>query len=147
MLIIRFFHFRQFLISSLFSPGSLFSWTVVFIYLLWSFLSLKIPAKTFLGPATPTGYVPAYSSNGVQYYLISLASYLVLVTAMPSLPLAIWHQFGQIISSLNIFSLVLCIFLLIKGGLFLVSLSHSPQLKLRKPLLSTNSPPSSTNQK
>ena len=124
------FGFRPFLISNLFDPGSFFSWTVVSIFLLWSFLSLKVPAKTFLGPSTPTGYVPTYSANGVQYYLISLAAYLVLVMAMPSLPLTIWHQFGQIISSLNIFSLVLCIFLLIKGGLLFINMSLYPMCQV-----------------
>ena len=93
---------------------------MVSIFLLWSFLSLKVPAKTFLGPATPAGYVPVYSANGVQYYLVSLVSYLTLVYAVPSLPLSIWLQFDQIVSSLNIFSLVLCVFLLIKGNTLLI---------------------------
>jgi len=109
---------KEFHVSNLVSPGSLFSWSVVSVFLLWSFLSLKVPAKTFLGPATPTGYVPVYSANGVQYYLVSLVSYLTLVYAVPSLPLSIWLQFDQIVSSLNIFSLVLCVFLLIKGHVF-----------------------------
>merc|ERR1712123_262684 len=109
---------KQFHISNLFNPGSLFSWTVVLIFLLWSFISLKVPARTFLGPTTPSGYVPAYSANGVLYYIVSLAAYLALVFAVPSLPLSIWYQFNQIISSLNIFSLVLCLFLLIKGHTF-----------------------------
>jgi len=109
---------KQFHISNLFNPGSLFSWTVVLIFLLWSFISLKVPARTFLGPTTPSGYVPAYSANGVQYYIVSSAAYLALVFAVPSLPLSIWYQFDQVISSLNIFSLVLCVFLLIKGHTF-----------------------------
>ena len=110
-----FSHFRQFSLATLLSPGSFFSWTVVFIFLLWSFLSLKVPARIFKGPATPAGYIPAYSANGVQYYFLSLAAYLALVFTVPSLPVSIWHQFDQIISSLNIFSLVLCTWLLFKG--------------------------------
>jgi len=109
---------RQFSLATLLSPGSFFSWTVVFIFLLWSFLSLKVPARIFKGPATPAGYIPAYSANGVQYYFLSLAAYLALVFTVPSLPVSIWHQFDQIISSLNIFSLVLCTWLLFKGHNF-----------------------------
>jgi hypothetical protein len=47
---------------------------VVAVFFLWAFLSLKVPSKTFLGPAAPHGYVPTYAANGTQYYLVSLVS-------------------------------------------------------------------------
>ena len=103
----------------------MFSWSAVSIFLLWSFLSLKVPAKTFLGPATPAGYIPVYSANGVQYYLASLVSYLLLVFIAPGLPLAIFHHFDEIISTLNIFSLILCTFLLIKGRAIILLINVS----------------------
>jgi len=105
----------QFQLISLFNLGSFFSWTIVFIFLLWSFISLRVPSKKFSGPATPLGYVPVYSANGVQYYLISLATYQATVFFIPSLPVSIWLQFDKIISSLNIFSLGFCALLLVKG--------------------------------
>jgi len=40
----------------------------------------QLTNKTFfclLGPAAPHGYVPKYSANGTQYYLVSLAVFLV----------------------------------------------------------------------
>jgi len=86
--------------------------------MLWAFLSLKIPSKTFSGPTTPAGYIPKYSANGTQYYLVSLAVYLVTVYMYPDIPLDIVDNFGDIISSLNLFSLLFCTYLLIKGRLF-----------------------------
>ena len=110
---------KTFSLSSIFNTGSSFSWTVVLVSLTWSYLSLKVPSKTFRGPVTPVGYEPVYSANGTQYYIVSLVTYLIVVWRFPSLPLDIWTNFDDIIATLNIFSLVFCLFLLIKGKLFL----------------------------
>ena len=81
----------------------------------WSYLSLIVPSKTFKGPITPAGYVPVYSANGTQYYLVSLTAYLLLIWRVPTLPTDIWRHFDDIISSSNIFSLFFCLYILIKG--------------------------------
>jgi len=101
--------------NSLLSPGNTFSWLAVAIFFLWGYLSLIVPSKVFLGPMTPAGDVPRYSANGVQFYLVSLLSYLLLVYLQPELPIQIYKNFAEIISSLNIFSLLFCVVLLIKG--------------------------------
>jgi len=49
---------RTFSMSSILNTGSSFSWTVVLLFLAWSYLSLKVPSKTFRGPVTPVGYEP-----------------------------------------------------------------------------------------
>ena len=59
--------------------------------------------------------ITRYSANGVQFYLVSLLSYLLLVYLQPELPIQIYKNFAEIISSLNIFSLLFCVGLLIKG--------------------------------
>ena len=56
-----------------------------------------------------------YSANGVQFYVVSLISYLLLIYFVPGLPSQIYKNFPEIISSLNIFSLLFCVGLLIKG--------------------------------
>ena len=106
---------KVFSVSSVLNIGTPWSWSLVTVSLLWSYLSLIIPSKTFKGPTTPAGYVPVYSANGTQYYLISLLAYLILVWCVPSLPLDIWRNFHDIIATLNIFSLVFCLYLLFKG--------------------------------
>ena len=95
---------KTFSLSSFLNTGTVFSWTVVLVFLAWC---LKVPSKVFKGPATPVGYVPLYSANGTQYYLVSLVAYLALVWCLPSLPLDIWRHFDDIISTLIIFSLAL----------------------------------------
>jgi len=110
--------FRRTDISSLLNTGTTFSWTVVAVFMVWTFLSLKVPSAIFDGPATPTGYVPRYSANGTQFYFVSLACYLILVYMFPNLPVEIFDNFGDIVSTLNVFSLVFCVFLLIKGRWF-----------------------------
>ena len=59
--------------------------------------------------------VARYSANGVQFYLVSLVSYLLLIYLLPDIPIQIYKNFPEIISSLNIFSLLFCVGLLIKG--------------------------------
>jgi len=107
-------HFRK---SSVLCLGSSESWAIVLLFMAWTFLSLKVPSKIFLGPPTPVGYVPKYSANGVQFYLSSLLVYLLLVFNRPEIPLLIHSKFSEIISLLNLFSLILCVLLLVKGHL------------------------------
>ena len=106
---------KTFSISSILKTGTSFSWSVVVVFLLWSYASLIVPSKTFKGPVTPVGYVPVYSANGTSYYIVSLITYLILVWQVPTLPLLIWTNFDDIIATLNVFSLLFCAFLLIKG--------------------------------
>jgi len=110
--------FRPFEPSSLLNVGTAYSWKIVLAFLFWAFLSLKVPSKEFLGPVTPAGYVPRYSANGTQFYLVSLIGYLALVYLYPDIPLDIFENFGDIISTLNVFSLALCAFLIFKGHYF-----------------------------
>ena len=69
----------SFSISTLFSLGTPFAWKVVLLFYAWGFISLKIPSKVFKGPATPNGYIPLYSANGLQYYFVSLVLFLLFV--------------------------------------------------------------------
>ena len=65
------------ILGQFFNLGTPFAWKVVAVFFAWGFLSLKIPSKTYLGPAAPHGYVPKYSANGTQYYLVTLVLFLV----------------------------------------------------------------------
>ena len=106
---------KVFSVASILNTGTPWSWSVVTVFLLWSYLSLIVPSNKFRGPTTPAGYVPVYSANGTQYYLVSLLTYLIMVWCVPTLPLNIWRHFHDIIATLNIFSLLFCLFLLFKG--------------------------------
>jgi len=109
---------RELTLDALLNPGTVFSWQVVLVFFLWTFLSLKLSSKEFLGPTSPVGYVPRYVANGTQYYIISILSYFTLIYFFPYLPIAIYIYFADIVSTLNIIALVLCVFLIVKGHLF-----------------------------
>ena len=76
--------------------------------------------------ANPWVPLARYSANGVQFYLVSLVTYLLLVYLLPDIPIQIYKNFPEIISSLNIFSLLFCIGLLIKGH-------YRPEVEMVKP--------------
>ena len=82
--------------------GSIFAWKLVGFFYLWAFISLKIPSKTFLGPAAPHGYVPKYSANGTQYYLVTLLMFFIVVFWIdPELCTKIHDDFSSIVWVLN----------------------------------------------
>ena len=85
-------------------------------------LQLSLPGKKVTGPVTPRGNVPVYYANGVLSYFVTLA--LLGGTALAGLwrPERVYDVFGEMLSSLNAFSLLLCLALWAKVRL--CSLSH-----------------------
>ena len=95
------------ILGRFFSLGTAFAWKVVGVFFFWAFLSLKIPSKIFLGPAAPHGYVPKYSANGTQYYLVSLVVFLVYSLGFDTtLCGRIYESFGDIMAVLNVTALL-----------------------------------------
>ena len=125
----------EFSLLSLISLGSLFAWKVVLISYAWAFVSLKIPAKVFKGPATPNGYIPEYAANGFQYYIFSLLVFLGLVVFGGADQWCMWiyEDFAQIVQVLNITSMLLCAYLVLKGTSF-PETDNDPLQKVDKPL-------------
>ena len=122
----------SFSVTSLISLGSVYAWKVVLTFYFWAFLSLKVPSKIFKGPATPNGYIPLYSANGFQYYLVSLLVFLALTFAFPNVCVDIYQDFSNIIQVLNVSSLLLCGYLVFKG-------KHFPETK-NDPLQTVDKP-------
>ena len=95
------------ILGQFFNIGTPFAWKVVIFFYAWAFLSLKVPSKTFLGPAAPHGYVPKYSANGTQYYLVSLTAFLLYAYFVHnSICEEIYDAFGPIMAVLNLTSLL-----------------------------------------
>jgi len=95
---------------------SVFAWKIVLSFYFWAWLSLVTPGQTFNGPATPkAGYIPVYKANGVNYYIISLVVYSVIVYVNPDICVDIYKDFSSIISVLSFTSLIFCTYLLISG--------------------------------
>ena len=95
---------------------SLSSFLVVIGFYIWTYLSLRVPGAKFKGPPTPKGgYVPIYSANGTQFYLVSLAAFFVLAYLNPDICVWIYEDFSSIVAVLNLTALLLCAYLMVKG--------------------------------
>lgn len=84
-------------------------------FMLWGYIFLKTPSKMFGGPPTSSGYVPIYSDNGFQFYVLSLVVYLALHLPYPSLSSDIYENMPYLLGSLNVFALTFCVLLYVRG--------------------------------
>lgn len=91
--------------------GNQFSWLLIVILISWAILFLKIPSKTYEGPATSFGYIPRYSANGFQYYCFTITIFIFINICLPELSLAIYDNMPQLLGSLATFAFLLCIYL------------------------------------
>lgn len=100
--------------------GSPEAWKILAIFAAFQLLLMKaLPGKEFKGPVTPAGNVPVYQANGLFAYamtigLFSLCSFYWQLFS----PAILYDHFPDILGALNLFSLVFCLFLLIKGYWF-----------------------------
>jgi 7-dehydrocholesterol reductase len=83
--------------------------------LLQAFLQLTLPGKKVFGPTTPKGNVPVYKSNGILCYVVTICIFVTTWRLNLFNPAAVYDATGTIISTSNIFSLCLCLFLYFKG--------------------------------
>uniref|UniRef100_A0A061S7K6 7-dehydrocholesterol reductase n=1 Tax=Tetraselmis sp. GSL018 TaxID=582737 RepID=A0A061S7K6_9CHLO len=80
-----------------------------------AFLQLALPGKKFLGPVSPKGNVPVYKANGMQAYVTTLVLFFAVWGSGIYNPARVYDLMGEILAALNIFSLLFCLFLNIKG--------------------------------
>lgn len=107
--------------------GTKTAWMIIGIFMALQLILMRIiPGKRFLGPYTPKGNVPVYKANGVSCYLITLLLfYLGAYQFHIFSPTIVFDNFGGIIGALNIFSLLFCLLLYIKGRVAPSSSDHS----------------------
>jgi len=97
--------------------GSPLAWKILAIYASFQLILMRIiPGKPFLGPVTPKGNIPVYKANGVPCFLITLTTYFAGAHLFhwfsPSL---LYDNLGSLLGALNLFSLLFCGFLYLKG--------------------------------
>ncbi len=93
---------------------------VVLSYSIWAvLLQIIIPGKRVAGPVTPKGNTPVYKDNGFFCYIITMVAFVgltyILKTFYNTSPTLVYDHFGDIITCLSLFSLVLCVLLYFKG--------------------------------
>ncbi|KAK6620526.1 hypothetical protein RUM43_010818 [Polyplax serrata] len=99
------------------SLGDSVSWKWTSLFALWAIVWLKVPSKTVEGPETSFGTKPTYRANGVLYFWATLVAFFLLQALYPNTSKTIHTHFSQIIGVLNIYALLLCLGLLLKGRL------------------------------
>ncbi len=97
--------------------GSLIAWKIIAVFAATQLIFMRIiPGKTFRGPITPKGNIPIYQANGIPCFLLTiLLFYLCSFKWNLFSPTIVYDNFGELIGALNIFSLLFCFLLYIKG--------------------------------
>ena len=97
--------------------GSTTAWTIIFSFILFELVLLRfLPGKTFLGPITPNGNTPVYKDNGSLAFALTLGSFCFASFGAHLFSATIlYDNLGSILGALNIFSLVFCVLLYLKG--------------------------------
>lgn len=111
-----FFH----LLFSTWAPlffGSKAAWSIILSFALSQILFMKLlPGKPFQGPITPKGNIPVYKANGFLAFSVTMVSFLVASVYLKLFsPTIIYDNFGHILGALNVFSLLFCLGLYLKG--------------------------------
>ena len=89
---------------------------IIFSFMAFELLLMKIiPGKEFRATVTATGHVPIYTANGFQCYVVTLASLFAVAYLGVFNPADIYDNLDKIISTLNVFAIVFCMFLTFKG--------------------------------
>lgn len=98
------------------SPWQARPWKLILSYGAFElFLQKFVPGKPFEATVTAMGNVPTYTANGVQCYVLSLATLAGLTYSGLFNPSEVYDLFGPILSCLNVFALAFCLMLTIKG--------------------------------
>lgn len=88
----------------------------VFGYMAWqAAMQLWVPAPTFHGPVSPSGWIPEYKANGMMCFVLSLLTYVGSVHYGYYDGGYVYEHFGALLGFMNVFALLFCLFLYVKG--------------------------------
>jgi 7-dehydrocholesterol reductase len=97
--------------------GTARGWAIIGIFAAVQLLFMRIlPGKRFEGPITPKGNVPVYKANGVAAFTVTMLGYAGLSWGAGLFKASvIFDNLGGVFGALNVFSLVFCLGLYLKG--------------------------------
>mmetsp|Transcript_26591 Transcript_26591/g.32220 ORF Transcript_26591/g.32220 Transcript_26591/m.32220 type:complete len:450 (+) Transcript_26591:89-1438(+) len=91
-------------------------WKMIFGFMAFELTLQKfMPGREFRATLTPKGNRPVYKANGMASYLFTLLVLLGLTYKEIIRPAYVYDKFGEILSSMNVFALLFCGMLVIKG--------------------------------
>lgn len=92
------------------------AWKLIFGFMaLQLFFMRCMPGKRFEATLTPKGNLPVYKANGLASYFATLGLLLLSAKLGYFRPALVYDKFGEILSSMNIFALIFCAMLVVKG--------------------------------
>jgi 7-dehydrocholesterol reductase len=98
------------------SPFDPEAWKIITAFSAFElFLTKAVPGKIFKATPTVTGHIPTYIANGFESYILSIGTLLFLAHFGYIHPEVVYDKFDSLLSSMNLFAIILCIFLTIKG--------------------------------
>ena len=90
-------------------------------YSIWALILMRIlPGKIVKGPITPKGNTPTYIDNGFFHYCVTMLAMVALTFCLKAYgltPTIVYDRYAEIVLLLNLFSLVFCLVLYVKGRL------------------------------
>jgi len=100
--------------------GTLTAWKILAVFSFFQLLFMRfLPGKIKEGPITPKGHVPIYKDNGLAAFLTTMVLFYLATSTLNLFSATIlYDNLGGLLGALNIFSLIFCFFLLIKGLTF-----------------------------
>lgn len=100
--------------------GSSMAWGLIACFIVVELVLMRfLPGKEVQGPITPNGNVPLYKANGVLAFLVTMGAFSLATFGLKLFPATIlYDNLGAIFGALNIFSLIFCVFLYLKGRFF-----------------------------
>lgn len=97
-------------------PTNVRVWKIIISYMVFQLALMRlVPGKVFRATHTPSGHVPIYNANGVQCYIITIATVFLLRHYGIFNPAEIYDIMGTFLSSMNLFAILFCAILTIKG--------------------------------
>lgn len=97
--------------------GSTKAWKIILPYAAFEMLLMRVlPGKRTEGPITPSGNIPEYKANGLLAYFVTLISYVICGHVLNVFrPADIYDHYMEFIGAMNLFSLLFCVVLYMKG--------------------------------
>ncbi|EEZ95191.1 7-dehydrocholesterol reductase [Legionella longbeachae] len=100
--------------------GSTIAWKIIVVFIVFELALMRLlPGKIFHGPISPKGNVPVYKDNGLFAFIVTMGTFCVSSFGFNLFSASIlYDNLGALLGALNIFSLIFCAFLYLKGRFF-----------------------------
>ncbi len=100
--------------------GSAIAWKIILVFIVFELALMRVlPGKIFHGPISPKGNVPVYKDNGLFAFIVTMATFCIASFGFNLFSASIlYDNLGALFGALNLFSLIFCAFLYLKGRFF-----------------------------